>query len=168
MPSDMPASVIIGIVAALFSGVLVALINNAYQRGLNRAAEEKVQAEKKKVEAEAEKTRAETEEIRLRVRRHEEYIDDMSLIVTRLISKFEFFFLAELGKRSDYQFMDSYRDKDHLRRLYDLGFIDKTDKLQNIADLNRGDLLRDKLRILPAGEAYLKLRERVAQSREDS
>jgi hypothetical protein len=168
MPSDVPASVIIGIVAALFSGVLVALINNAYLRGLNRAAEEKVQAEKKKVEAEAEKTRAETEEIRLRVRGHQEYIDDMSLIVTRLISTFEFFFLAELGKGSDYQFMDSYRDKDHLRRLYDLGFIDKTDKLRNIADLHRGDLLRDKLIILPAGEAYLKLRERVAQRRQDS
>ncbi|MCP4406417.1 MAG: hypothetical protein GY807_01365 [Gammaproteobacteria bacterium] len=98
-----------------------------------------------------------------RVKKQQEDIDEISFIITRLISKFEHFFLNELGKRSDYRFKNSFRDKDHLRRLYDLELIDKTDKLANIADLKQGDILSDKLRILPAGETYLKLRERVLQ-----
>ena len=82
MVSDITGNVIVSVVAALFGGVLVALVNNAYMRGINRATEEKVKAE-------AEKTRAEAEEIRFRLHAQQEDIDVMILIVTRLISKYD-------------------------------------------------------------------------------
>lgn len=163
MPPAVTTHVITGIVAAVFGGVLVAFVNNWFLRGVNKAMEKKLTAEAEKATAEALRARAEAEKATHRVRAQQDDIDEMSFIISRLLSTFKYFFLSEIGKGSDYQFRDSFRDKDHLRRLYDLQLIDKTDKLQNIADLKRGDLLKDKLRILPAGETYLNLREKVAR-----
>jgi hypothetical protein len=98
-----------------------------------------------------------------RVEKQQQDIEEISFVITRLISKFEYFFLNELYRKSDYRFRDAFRDKDHLRRLYDLELIDKTHKLGNIADLKKGDILKEKLVILPPGETYLRLRERVTK-----
>ncbi len=132
-------------------------------RGTRVAMERKLEAEAEKALAEAQLARTEADEAKNRVQEQQKDIDEMSFIISRLVSKFEYFFLDELAKRSDYRFRDSFRDKDHLRRLYDLELIDKTDKLHNIADLKSGDLLGDKLKILPAGKTYVKLREKVAR-----
>jgi hypothetical protein len=92
--------------------------------------------------------------------RQETRIDEMGFVLSHLISQHELSFLAELGKPSGRRFEDGFREKDHLRRLRDLGFVEKTPALDKIEQLRKGDVLADKLRILPAGSTYLSLRER--------
>ena len=84
----------------------------------------------------------------------------MGFVLSHLISQHELFFLAELGRSTGRCFEDGFREKDHLRRLRDLGFIEKAAALDKIEHLRKGDVLAEKLQILPAGVTYLSLRDR--------
>jgi hypothetical protein len=96
---------------------------------------------------------------RRETKKQEVRIDELAFVLSHLVSQHELSFLAELGKPSGLRFDDGFRQKDHLRRLRDLGFIEQTPALDKIEQLKKGDVLADKLRILPAGATYLKLRE---------
>jgi hypothetical protein len=92
-------------------------------------------------------------------RKHEARLDEMAFVLAHLLSLHELAFLVELGKPSGLRFEDGFRQKDHLRRLRDLGFVERTAALDKIEQLRKGDLVAEKLKILPAGSTYLKLRD---------
>lgn len=138
-------------VGALFGGVLVAIVNNLFGRGVSRATEVKLLAE-------AERAKAEADAVRSDLTKQEKTIERIRFLVTHLISKHEYFFLAAIGNQTDYAFDDNFRDKDHLRRLWDLGLIEKANNLPNIADLQKGSRLHEYFVITPPGQTYLSLR----------
>lgn len=150
-------TVVVPLVSALLGGVVVALTNSLLRKRLTDAEVGKIQAETAKIRAEAEHLQREQ-------KTQQGYIGQLNFVVSHLLTRNEARFLRELMDGSNVAFKDEYREKDHLRRLRDLGFIDHKDKLQKIADLKAGDHLSDYLRATSAGRTYLQIVARTQEA----
>lgn len=83
----------------------------------------------------------------------------LDFAIQNLLSVYEKYFLLALGADAPlFEFQDSYRDKEHLRRLRDLEFIEKIGD-RDIGTLRRGDNLKHMFRITDKGRTYLRYLE---------
>lgn len=85
--------------------------------------------------------------------------DKLDFAIQNLLNTHEKYFLMALGSdKTSFEFQNNSRDRDHLRRLRDLEFIEKIGN-KNIADLKRGENLKQLLRITDKGRTYLRYLE---------
>ncbi len=85
--------------------------------------------------------------------------DKLDFAIQNLLNTHEKYFLMALGADTTlFEFQDNYRDKDHLRHLRDLEFIEKIVN-KNMGDLRRRDNLKQLFRITDKGRTYLRYLE---------
>lgn len=86
----------------------------------------------------------------------------LDFAIQNLLSTYEKYFLMALGSDTTvFEFQDSFRDKDHLRRLRDLEFIEKIGD-KDIGKLRHSDNLKQLFRVTDKGRTYLRYLEESA------
>jgi hypothetical protein len=115
----------------------------------------KVQAETRNLEAETSAIRGQSTSNAVAVARQHEEIDAVRFVLCHMLSSHERRFLMAIAGLEARTFNDGYRDRDHIRRVIDLGFAEKSGK--NVADLQKGDDLGKEFRVTAAGSKYLEL-----------
>jgi hypothetical protein len=170
MANTIFSTIFIPLLSALLGGVLVAIINNYFERE-KRQAEianlkqqvreslakggvevEKIQAETKLINAQAAVLATETKDIKDRQ-------EKLEFVLEHLISKPELHFLERLAMSSKQDVIvfneNEYRITEHLRSLRDKGFIKKIGT-KSIGELRSGDNLNQFFQTTESGERYFK------------
>lgn len=128
-------------VAVIGSSVLTAFVAALFQR--------------KRTEAEAREINARAAAIERSVADERERLDHLRFVLSHMLTNHEQYFLKVIAGLESGEFSDNYRDREHIRRVLDLGFAEKTGK--NVAELEKGDDLTREYRATPAGRRYLEL-----------
>jgi hypothetical protein len=150
-------------------GMIVAAFNNLSERNKRKTEirnlneqiidlQERRKVELENIQAQTELVNAQTEAVlRAETSQVKERQDKLAEFVLKyLISEPEVIFLKQLdihGHQGFVEFKDNFRDKDHLRNLFDSRFINKRSK--NIAEFKKGDNLCQLLEITEEGKKYL-------------
>lgn len=81
----------------------------------------------------------------------------LEFLIKKFVTGYELSFLEQFAndEEKNFEFKDNFRDKQHLRRLRDLNFIENI-KPKSIGDLNYGENLKGFFKITEPGKTYLK------------
>lgn len=133
--------------AVLGSSVLSAVLVAWLQRG--------------KFAAETREINARADAIERGIADEKKRIDDFQFVLSHMLSLHEQGVLDRLAGEGEAQFGDGHRERDHIRRILDLGFAQKG--VKNVADLRQGDRLTEHYPITAAGQKYRELRKSAAR-----
>lgn len=154
---------ILSVLFGALGGIIVAILNNSFERARRKAEIEKLEAETKKLKAETNILNAQAGSLESKAASIEDRQEALEFIIKYFVPWPEIYFLEKLvfaGDRDFVEFEDKFRDKEHLRGLRDQGFIEKIGQ-KNISDLNHGDNLRQFFKGTESGNKYLEYLKRL-------